>query len=257
MRDTSRAEKEREQQTKMKGESRRRVTVVPVDRDDSNTQQVSHSTVPHLKHTISASESPTLLFCSKMLKVCLHPFSFHLSKSCSVVTCHIWCSFLWLTCFSAWDCLGGSFSWSKGSQSVPWWDKSSFGQMSGEDVETNTRLQAQCDGGTMFFFWTSIGTSCRWQHLSFVLSQHQTGSPHRGHEKKSRGITRVLPMALPSVSPPPSPPLLPPPSSLFFSYIPGALFFAGKHSPATGGEVELFSGINGNSAWSKLPECSY
>lgn len=63
-------------------------------------------------------------------------------------------------------------------------------------------------------------------------------------------------MALPSVSPPPSPPLLPPPP-LFFFYIPGALFFAGKHSPAAGGEVELFSGINGNSAWSILPECSY
>lgn len=39
-------------------------------------------------------------------------------------------------------------------------------------------------------------------------------------------------------------------------YIPGALFFAGKHSSAAGREVELFSVINGSSAESQLPEGS-
>lgn len=57
---------------------------------------------------------------------------------------------------------------------------------------------------------------------------------------------------------PPTPQTSPPPSLLLFlsqlhlsSYIPAALFFAGK--PAEGREVELFSEINGNSARSKLP----
>lgn len=77
-------------------------------------------------------------------------------------------------------------------------------------------------------------------------------------EEKHGHQERVFsPMALPSVFPPPSPPTHPtPPHWPLSSYIPGALFFAGKHSSATGREVELFSGINGNSAQAQLPEWS-
>lgn len=47
----------------------------------------------------------------------------------------------------------------------------------------------------------STGAGSRRWRLSFVSSQHQTVRPHRGHEKKSRGIMRECP-------PPPWPSLL-------------------------------------------------
>lgn len=85
-------------------------------------------------------------------------------------------------------------------------------------------------------------------------------SPTQGAQEEKHGHQeRVFPpMALPSVFPPPSPPThLTPSHWPLSSYIPGALFFAGKHSSATAGEVELFSGINGNSAQTQLPVWSY
>lgn len=63
--------------------------------------------------------------------------------------------------------------------------------MAGDDAEMSGRPRAQCDGGTTFFFlWTSTGAGSRSRRLSLASSQHQTVSPHRGQEKKSRGITR-------------------------------------------------------------------
>lgn len=101
------------------------------------------------------------------------------------------------------------------------------------------------------------------RHLSITASELSV-SPNRGHKEKKQGHHESPPPPPPPGGPPSclsssissssSPPLLPPPLS---SYIPGALFFAGKCSPTTGGEVELFSGINGRSAPSKLPQCSY
>lgn len=159
---------------------------------------------------------------------------------------------LWLTCF----CCRWILVWPAVSDqleapvSVPWWYRSSFNSVDSCQV----RMQ-RCAASAFFFFfflWASTGSGS-WG-LSLVSSQCQTVHPHRGHAKKSRGITRVCF--------PPRPSLL----SLLLhllllflplsSYIPGALFFAGKHCPAMGGEVELFGGINGNSASGRLPECS-
>lgn len=53
--------------------------------------------------------------------------------------------------------------------------------------------QAHCDGAAVFSFcylWRSTGAGPRGRRLSSVSSRNQTVSPHRGHEKKSRGITR-------------------------------------------------------------------
>ena len=80
---------------------------------------------------------------------------------------------------------------------------------------------------------------------------------HTGGTRRKAGASRESsPPALPSLLSLLLHLLLFPPPPLS-SYIPGALFFAGKHSLTTGGGVELFSGINGNSTESKLPECSY
>lgn len=133
--------------------------------------------------------------------------------------------------------------------SAPLWCSSSFNSVG------SCQVKMQRWAASVFFFSRASTGSGSWGlRLSFVSSQCQTVHPHRGHAKKSRGITRVCF--------PPRPSLL----SLLLhllllflplsSYIPGALFFAGKHSPATGGEVELFGGINGNSASGRLPECS-
>jgi len=92
-----------------------------------------------------------------------------------------------------------------GSLSVLWWDKSSFNsedkwQVMSRWPRTHRRVLV---------------------HAVWVSTKHQTVSPHKGHEKKSRGITRVVPpTALPPVSPPPSPPppalsFLPPWCSIF------------------------------------------
>lgn len=140
----------------------------------------------------------------------------------------------------------------------------SVGKKEGSETGTSRRPRAQHSVGTTIFFqWAG---SRGWR-LNFTLSRHRTVHPHGGREKKSWDIMRECPpppVALPSVSPPPSPPSRPPPlpqkqrqththtHSALSSYIPGALFFAGKHSSATGGEVELFEG----SMESPLPEGS-
>lgn len=90
--------------------------------------------------------------------------------------------------------------------------------------------------------YLSITTS----ELSVVPTPNWAREEKQGHHKSP-----PLPLltALPSVSPPP----LPPPTSPSFSLHPWCSIFCWE---AEGGRVELFCGINGNSAQSKLPECS-
>lgn len=112
---------------------------------------------------------------------------------------------------------------------------------------------AEFDGEATFFFflWSSAGSQgCR---LSFVLFQHQTVSPHGGHEKKSRGITReCLPLHVPpfclssSISSSSSPFLL---TSLVLYFLLGSIPREGKWN--------CFLGSMSKSARSQLPECSY
>lgn len=112
---------------------------------------------------------------------------------------------------------------------------------------------------------TTTGSACQDCHLLLVSSQQElvleddvwaSCRPntklfvHTGGTRRKAGASWESvppPMALPPVSPPPSPPTHPATHSPLSSYIPGALFFAGKHSSAAGGEMELFWRINGNS----------
>lgn len=103
---------------------------------------------------------------------------FHLSKSCSYV---ITLAYLFFSAEGLWS--GRLFLIKYKLLICPLVRQ----VLAGDDAEMSRWLQTQCDGGTTFFLWTSGSWGRR---LSLVSSQHQTVSPHRGHEKKSRGITR-------------------------------------------------------------------
>lgn len=189
-------ERERDMQSETKaGRAIEAMSLPAVDNKDTITS--------HLALTYFIAKSLLLWFCDKMLSSakcwskCLRPPVVHPSKTC---VCVIIDGLPALLLFPGRLFF---FSWF-----VLWWNKSS---LSSEDKRQVMVEMVE-------------NRASSWWRLSWVRTQRQTVSPREGHEKKSRGITRVFPpKALPSVSPPPSPPL--PLHPHLFAYIPGALFF--------------------------------